>query len=200
MKVIALCIIASAICGYSQAVRVTDHVYFDIRLGQRNLGRVIIGLFGDVVPKTAANFKGLASTGDPQGRTYRGSEFHRVIKGFMIQGGDMVNGDGTGSTSIYNGRQFEDENFALKHTAPGILSMANSGPNTNGCQFFITTEKTSWLDGKHVVFGKVVQGFNEVVRVIEKSPTGRNDRPVETTVIYDSGVLPLENGPYEIDA
>jgi len=198
MKVIALCIIASAICGYSQAVRVTDQVYFDIRLGQRNLGRVVIGLFGDVVPKTARNFKELASTGDAQGRTYRGSEFHRVIKNFMIQGGDIVNGDGTGSTSIYGGR-FEDENFILKHTSPGILSMANSGPNTNGCQFFITTVKTSWLDGKHVVFGKVVQGF-EVVKAVEATETQKpSDRPVESAVIYDAGVVPLANGPYEID-
>jgi len=197
--VIALCIIATAICGYAQAVKVTDHVYFDIRLGQRNLGRVVIGLFGGVVPKTARNFKTLASTGDAQGRGYRGSEFHRVIKNFMIQGGDIVNGDGTGSTSIYDGRQFEDENFDLRHTSPGILSMANSGPNTNGCQFFITTVKTSWLDGKHVVFGKVVQGFN-IVQQVENTATRSNDRPVESAVIYDSGVLPLDNGPYDIEA
>jgi len=199
MKVIALCIIASAICGYSEAVKVTDHVYFDIRLGQRNLGRVVIGLFGEVVPKTARNFRELATTGDAQGRTYKNSEFHRVIKNFMIQGGDIVNGDGTGSTSIYGGR-FEDENFILKHTGPGILSMANSGPNTNGCQFFITTVTTSWLDGKHVVFGKVVQGF-DLVQQVENTPTRKpSDRPIESAVIYDSGVLQLPNGPYEIDA
>jgi len=169
-------------------------------LGQQNVGRIVIGLFGEVVPRTVANFKQLCTTGDAQGRTYRGSEFHRVIKNFMIQGGDIVNGDGTGSTSIYGGR-FEDENFILKHTSPGILSMANSGPNTNGCQFFITTVKTSWLDGKHVVFGKVVEGFESTVKTVESTETRKpSDRPVESAVVYDCGVVPLANGPYEIDA
>ncbi|CAL8101693.1 unnamed protein product [Orchesella dallaii] len=202
MKVIALCLVVAAICGYSQAVKVkvTDQVYFKVRLGQQDLGRIVIGLFGEVVPRTVANFKQLCTTGDAQGRTYRNSEFHRVIKNFMIQGGDIVNGDGTGSTSIYGGR-FEDENFILKHTSPGILSMANSGPNTNGCQFFITTVKTSWLDGKHVVFGKVTEGFDDAVKTVESTETRKpSDRPVENAVVYECGELPLPNGPYELDA
>jgi len=190
--------IAVALTG-CHAVQVTDQVYMDVKIGNRDVGRIVIGLFGGVVPNTVKNFVTLCSTG-VNGRSYAGSKFHRVIKDFMIQGGDIVNGDGTGSTSIFGGRQFDDENFSLRHTGPGILSMANSGPNTNGCQFFLTTVKTSWLDGKHVVFGKVVDGFETTVKTVESTPTQPGDRPREDAIISRCGILPLQNGPYEIDA
>ncbi|KAF7856979.1 hypothetical protein EAF04_009739 [Stromatinia cepivora] len=167
-------------------------VFFDITIGGEPLGRIQFELFADVVPKTAENFRQFCTgetknhLGRPQG--YKGSKFHRIIKDFMCQGGDFLNGDGTGSTCIYGLSKFDDENFTIKHTEPGLLSMANAGPNTNGSQFFITTVPTPFLDNKHVVFGKVVDGM-DVIRKMENTRTNPKDVPILPVVISLCGEM-----------
>jgi len=171
-------------------------VYFDIEIGGDRAGRIIFELFNNIVPRTAENFralcagdKGVAKTGQPL--HYKGCTFHRIIKNFMCQGGDFTRHNGTGGESIY-GEKFQDENFKLRHDRPGLLSMANSGKNTNGSQFFITTVKTPHLDGKHVVFGKVVQGMG-VLKEMENQPVDERDRPRKPCVIADCGELSVED-------
>lgn len=166
--------------------------YFDIEIGTADVGRISFELFADVVPKTAENFRQFC-TGEykvdkiPQG--YKGCRFHRVVKEFMVQGGDFINNDGTGITSIYNGLKFPDENFSIKHDVPGILSMANANAkDTNGCQFFITCARCEFLDNQNVAFGRVVDGML-VLRKMENVPVGLNDKPRIPITIKNCGQL-----------
>ena len=153
----------------------------DISIDNKNEGRIIFELFDDIVPITTKNFKALSE------KAYQGKKFNRIIRDFMIQGGDITNNDGSGGMSIY-GKTFKDENFNLSHDKPGLLSMANSGSNTNASQFFITTTEASHLDGKHVVFGKVVHGY-DVVEKIENTLTDHDDKPIVDVIITNCGVL-----------
>ena len=166
-------------------------VFFDVTIGGADVGRIKMELFADVAPKTCENFRQFCTGeykkgGFPQG--YKDIEFHRVIKDFMIQGGDFLKGDGTGCLSIY-GTKFNDENFVAKHTGPGLLSSANSGPNSNGCQFFLTCTKTEWLDDKHVVFGRVLGDGLLVLRKIENVATGPNNKPKLSCKISQCGEM-----------
>jgi len=163
--------------------------YFDIKIGDDPPERVIFQLFDEEVPKTCKNFRYLCSNGifNKDKPSYQDTSFHRIIKDFMLQGGDITRGDGTGGYSIY-GEEFNDENFNLTHNQPGMLSMANAGPNTNNSQFFITLKKTPWLDNKHVVFGIVISGF-DTVKKIENLETDDKDKPLTDVIIIKSGLL-----------
>lgn len=173
---------------------ITHRVYFDIDIEEQRQGRIVIGLYGQVVPKTVENFRALCTGEKGKGvhgkkLHYKGTPFHRIVSGFVIQGGDIVHGDGRGFVSIYGGGTFPDENFKIKHSHAGVVSMVNSGPDSNGSQFFITTVKASWLDGEHVVFGKVLQGMDTVF-AIEGGAGTYSGKPRKKVVIADSGEIP----------
>ncbi|AFN83461.1 peptidyl-prolyl cis-trans isomerase [Encephalitozoon romaleae SJ-2008] len=171
---------------HSNVAEENKNVYFDVYANEERLGRIVMKLFDDVVPRTARNFRELCKR--PERAGYKGSIFHRIIPGFMVQGGDYTAHNGTGGESIY-GDRFDDENFNLKHSKEGILSMANCGKHTNGSQFFITLEKTPWLDGKHVVFGEVIEGMSVVHRIAKYgSQNGQVARGYKVE-IRDCGIL-----------
>lgn len=189
MKWLVAVLLLSAVLSLKP--QVTHKVFFDVTIDGEAAGRIVMGLYGNIVPRTVENFRALCtgengSTSEGVPLHFKGTTFHRIIPDFMIQGGDFTNGDGTGGGSIY-GKSFADENFKIKHTGPGLLSMANSGPNTNGSQFFITTATTSWLDGRHVVFGEVVEGM-EIVRKMEAVGT-QSGKTTKRVVIANSGQL-----------
>lgn len=169
-------------------------VFFRVSINDKDVGKLVFELRKDIVPQTAENFRQLcvgsaakASTGHPL--AFKGSKFHRIIPGFMVQGGDFTRGNGTGGESIY-GEKFKDENFKLRHTERGLLSMANAGPNTNGSQFFLTSVACPWLDGKHVVFGRLVSG-EDTLKAIEAQGTA-NGSPRAKVTIADCGEEPAK--------
>ncbi|KAL8228370.1 hypothetical protein R6Q57_015954 [Mikania cordata] len=176
-----------------EAYEITNRVFLDVDIDKQRLGRIVIGLYGEVVPKTVENFRALC-TGElgksKSGKLlhYKGTPFHRIIPGFMIQGGDIVHHDGRGNESIYGGT-FRDESFKIKQSHPGMVAMVNSGPDSNGSQFFITTVKAYWLDGEHVVFGEVIEGMDNVY-AIEGGAGTYSGKPRKKVVISDSGEIP----------
>ncbi|XP_077217552.1 cyclophilin-like peptidyl-prolyl cis-trans isomerase family protein isoform X3 [Tasmannia lanceolata] len=184
--ILAFCISHRHENKVEEVPEVTHRVYLDVDIDGQRTGRIVIGLYGQVVPKTVGEMgKGISG----KNLHYKGTPFHRIISGFVIQGGDIVYGDGRGSESIY-GATFPDENFKIKNSHAGVVSMANSGPDSNGSQFFITTVKAYWLDGEHVVFGKVIEGM-DTVYAIEGGAGTYNGKPRKKAVIVDSGEIPM---------
>lgn len=172
---------------------ITHRVYLDVDIDKQRFGRIVIGLYGKAVPKTVENFRALCTgekgkTADGKKLHYKGTPFHRIVSGFVIQGGDIVYGDGRGYESIYGGT-FPDENFKVRNSHAGVVAMVNTGPDSNGSQFFITTVKANWLDGEHVVFGKVIQGMDTVF-AIEGGAGTYSGKPRKKVIIADSGEIP----------
>ncbi|SOV15524.1 peptidyl-prolyl cis-trans isomerase [Plasmodium sp. gorilla clade G2] len=177
-----------AVC--TEEHEITHKTYFDITIDDKPLGRIVFGLYGKVAPKTVKNFVSICKGTVVDGKMlhYTNSIFHRIIPNFMAQGGDITNFNGTGGLSIY-GKKFEDENFKVNHSRRGLLSMANAGKNTNGSQFFILFIPTPWLDGRHVVFGEVIEGLDKLVH-IEAVGTDSGE-PLKRVLVKESGELPL---------
>ncbi|KFB41013.1 AGAP009991-PA-like protein [Anopheles sinensis] len=203
---IGLLLLSVSTCWFPGSINaatftVTSEVYMDVSIDGEKIGTIIIGLFGEEAPRTVANFRQLC-TASVDGFSYRGSRFHRVIPKFMIQGGDVVSGNGHGAISMY-GQYFDDENLKINHTSSGFIAMANRGPNTNGCQFYITTMPAPWLDGKHTIFGKVMDGHG-VVHKVEQVRTDTDDYPVKSVIIDDCGDVPVlspftvSDDPYDL--
>jgi peptidylprolyl isomerase len=181
----AACALAAALAS-GAALAENPTIAMDVTIAGEPAGTIEAELFADVVPKTAENFRALCAAAPDEALSYDRSPYHRIIPGFMIQGGDFTNGDGTGGRSIY-GERFDDEGFELEHTEAGLLSMANAGPDTNGSQFFITVAPTPWLDGRHVVFGKVIDGM-DVVEAMEAQGS-RSGRTRSEVMLAECRVL-----------